>query len=60
MGTVTRPHPCACCGCAARSSCQVGPRFCLNPVRIFDGSFGGRTLYENPNYVSPNAVRVGR
>mmetsp|Transcript_5631 Transcript_5631/g.9803 ORF Transcript_5631/g.9803 Transcript_5631/m.9803 type:complete len:307 (-) Transcript_5631:491-1411(-) len=36
---------------------EVGPRFCLNPVRIFDKSFGGRTLYENPNYVSPNAVR---
>jgi hypothetical protein len=37
---------------------EVGPRFCLNPVRIFDGSFGGRTLYENPAYVSPNAVGV--
>ncbi len=45
------------CGCArARVCVQVGPRFCLNPVRIFDGSFGGRTLYENPEYVSPNAV----
>jgi len=37
---------------------EVGPRFCLNPVRIFDGAFGGRTLYENPGYVSPNAVRA--
>ncbi|KAJ9510337.1 hypothetical protein QJQ45_015813 [Haematococcus lacustris] len=37
---------------------QVGPRFCLNPIRIFDGAFGGRTLYENPMYVSPNAVRA--
>lgn len=35
---------------------QVGPRFCLNPIKIFEGSFGGRTLYENPKYVSPNAV----
>lgn len=35
---------------------QVGPRFCLNPIKIFEGAFGGRTLYENPKYVSPNAV----
>lgn len=35
---------------------EVGPRFCLNPIRIFDGAFGGRTLYESPTYVSPNAV----
>lgn len=37
---------------------EVGPRFCLNPIKIFEGSFGGRTLYENANYVSPNAVRA--
>ncbi|KAG2450902.1 hypothetical protein HYH02_004734 [Chlamydomonas schloesseri] len=24
---------------------------------IFAGSFGGATLYDNPDYVSPNAVR---
>jgi hypothetical protein len=29
----------------------------LQPIRIFDGSFTGATLYENPAYVSPNAVR---
>ncbi len=34
----------------------TGPRFVLNLVRIFEGSFGGATLYENPNYVSPNEV----
>lgn len=38
-------------------SVQVGPRFCLNPIKIFGGSFGGPTLYENPFYVSPNQVR---
>lgn len=37
-------------------SVQVGPRFCLNPIKIFAGSFGGPTLYENPFYVSPNQV----
>ncbi|KAG2426956.1 hypothetical protein HXX76_012741 [Chlamydomonas incerta] len=36
---------------------EVGPRFCLNPIKIFAGSFGGATLYDNPEYVSPNAVR---
>ncbi|KAF2284982.1 hypothetical protein GH714_034019 [Hevea brasiliensis] len=25
---------------------EVGPRFCLNPIKIFGGSFGGPTLYE--------------
>jgi len=35
---------------------QVGPRFCMNPIKIFSGSFGGQTLYENPFYVSPNTV----
>lgn len=35
---------------------QVGPRFCLNPIKMFAGSFGGPTLYENPFYVSPNQV----
>lgn len=37
---------------------EVGPRACLNPVRIFAGSFGGPVVYENATYVSPNAVRA--
>ncbi|KAE8742934.1 hypothetical protein FOCC_FOCC011486 [Frankliniella occidentalis] len=32
---------------------EIGPRFVLNPIKIFDGSFGGATLWENPHYVSP-------
>ncbi|CAH9083972.1 unnamed protein product [Cuscuta europaea] len=36
---------------------EVGPRFCLNPIKIFGGSFGGPALYENPFYVSPNQIR---
>ena len=28
----------------------------LNPIKVFNGSFGGETLWENPNYVTPNAV----
>ncbi|XP_047341846.1 ribosome biogenesis protein BRX1 homolog 1-like [Impatiens glandulifera] len=37
---------------------ETGPRFCMNPIKIFGGSFGGPTLYENPYYVSPNQIRA--
>ncbi|PVD22847.1 hypothetical protein C0Q70_16105 [Pomacea canaliculata] len=36
---------------------EMGPRYVLNPIRIFEGSFGGPTLYQNPQYVSPNEHR---
>jgi len=36
---------------------EIGPRLILNPIRVFDGTFGGSTLYVNPDYVSPNEVR---
>ncbi|XP_074667993.1 ribosome biogenesis protein BRX1 homolog [Strix aluco] len=36
---------------------EIGPRFVLNPIKIFQGSFGGPTLYENPHYQSPNMHR---
>merc|ERR1712137_154240 len=36
---------------------EIGPRFVLNPIKIFDGSFGGETLWENPDYVTPNTYR---
>lgn len=28
----------------------------LQPIRVFEGAFGGRTLFENEEYVSPNEV----
>lgn len=37
---------------------EIGPRFVLNPIRIFRGSFGGQTLYQNSEYVNPNVVRA--
>ena len=37
---------------------EVGPRFVLAPIRIFRGSFGGQTLFQNPDFVSPNEVRA--
>jgi ribosome biogenesis protein BRX1 len=36
---------------------EIGPRFVLIPIRIFNGSLGGPTLYQNPSYVSPNQER---
>lgn len=36
---------------------EIGPRFVLNLIKIFQGSFGGATLYENPRYQSPNMHR---
>jgi len=36
---------------------EIGPRFVLVPIRIFSGSLGGATLYQNPAYVSPNEER---
>lgn len=37
---------------------EIGPRFVLNPIRIFRGSFGGTTLYQNDQFVSPNTIRA--
>lgn len=36
---------------------EIGPRFVLELMRIFDGSFAGSTLYENPNFVTANNAR---
>ncbi|KAK7131728.1 hypothetical protein R3I94_016760 [Phoxinus phoxinus] len=36
---------------------EIGPRFVLNLIKIFQGSFGGPTLYENPHYQPPNTHR---
>lgn len=37
---------------------EIGPRFVLNPIRIFRGSFGGQTLYVNNEFVNPNVARA--
>lgn len=36
---------------------EIGPRLVLNPVRVFGGSMGGKTAWENPAYVGPNEIR---
>lgn len=35
---------------------EIGPRFVLNPIKIFAGSFGGEVLWDNPDYVSTSMV----
>lgn len=36
---------------------EIGPRMVLIPIRIFSGSLGGATLYQNPAFVTPNEER---
>lgn len=36
---------------------EIGPRFVLEPVRMFAGSFGGPTLYQNTSFVSPYVIK---
>ena len=36
---------------------EIGPRMVLEPIRIFGDSFTGKTLYENPTYISPAKTR---
>ena len=42
----------------ATSLVEIGPRFVLDPIRIFKGAMGGQTLYQNGSYVSPNSARA--
>ncbi|KZV90103.1 Brix-domain-containing protein [Exidia glandulosa HHB12029] len=36
---------------------EIGPRFVLTPIRIFEGAFSGATVFSNPEFVSPAAAR---
>ncbi|CAG8447698.1 5208_t:CDS:2 [Scutellospora calospora] len=36
---------------------EIGPRFVLNIIKIFEGSFCGATIFANPEFVSPNEIR---
>jgi ribosome biogenesis protein BRX1 len=37
---------------------EIGPRFVLQIVRIFDGSFGGSTIYENSEFKTAQQKRI--
>ncbi|ETW86131.1 hypothetical protein HETIRDRAFT_308509 [Heterobasidion irregulare TC 32-1] len=36
---------------------EIGPRFVMTPIRIFEGAFNGATVFSNPEYISPTSVR---
>ncbi|KAG7175808.1 ribosome biogenesis protein BRX1 homolog [Homarus americanus] len=36
---------------------EIGPRFVLDPIKVFDSSFGGVTLWENSHFINPNLIR---
>ena len=36
---------------------EIGPRFCLTPIKAFDGSLGGEALWQNENYIAPSKLR---
>eukprot|EP01060_Flectonema_neradi_P030925 TRINITY_DN4582_c0_g1_i1.p1 TRINITY_DN4582_c0_g1~~TRINITY_DN4582_c0_g1_i1.p1 ORF type:complete len:294 (+),score=35.10 TRINITY_DN4582_c0_g1_i1:587-1468(+) len=41
-----------------RSLLEIGPRFTLQPIRILNGSFEGKTVWKNEEFVSPNQLRA--
>lgn len=40
------------------SLAEIGPRFVLNPIKIFDASFSGATLWESPSFTTPAKKRA--
>ncbi|SCZ89391.1 BZ3500_MvSof-1268-A1-R1_Chr9g10392 [Microbotryum saponariae] len=39
---------------------EIGPRFVLTPVKIFEGSFNGACLYENKEFVPSQQAYLGQ
>eukprot|EP00914_Ancora_sagittata_P027858 GHVO01054526.1.p1 GENE.GHVO01054526.1~~GHVO01054526.1.p1 ORF type:complete len:342 (+),score=69.32 GHVO01054526.1:203-1228(+) len=36
---------------------EIGPRFVIDPMRVFSGAFGGKTLWKNEEYITPMKFR---
>jgi ribosome biogenesis protein BRX1 len=36
---------------------EIGPRFTLVPIKIFDGTMGGDALWQNSTYITPGKLR---
>ena len=36
---------------------EIGPWFCLQPIKVFKGFLGGETIYQNPKYITPTRLR---
>eukprot|EP00756_Hemistasia_phaeocysticola_P035991 Hpha_TRINITY_DN16614_c1_g1::TRINITY_DN16614_c1_g1_i26::g.180757::m.180757/K14820/BRX1, BRIX1; ribosome biogenesis protein BRX1 len=41
-----------------RSLLEIGPRFVMQPIRVWNGSFEGRCVWHNKDYVTPNRLRA--
>ena len=39
---------------------EIGPRFILNPIKLFNGSFGGQTVWANNAFVTPAAIKASK
>ena len=39
---------------------EIGPRFSLVPIKAFEGSMGGETLWQNAAYIAPSKRRSRR
>ena len=36
---------------------EIGPRFCLQPIKSFDDTMGGEALWQNSTYITPSKIR---
>jgi len=36
---------------------EIGPRFTLQPIKMFQGSLGGTALWQNKTFITPSRVR---
>ena len=36
---------------------EIGPRMTLQPIKIFDDSLGGKSLWQNKKFITPNKLR---
>lgn len=36
---------------------EIGPRFCLQPIKALDGTMSGEALWQNSEYITPSKLR---
>jgi hypothetical protein len=48
FGQIIEKDPLQPSGPPEMSLVEIGPRFVLTPIRIFEGAFGGATVFANP------------
>ncbi|KAF8334239.1 Brix-domain-containing protein [Cantharellus anzutake] len=45
-------------GSPPMSLVEIGPRFVLTPIRVFEGAFNGATIYTNKGFITPASIRI--